>query len=301
MTKVFIHGSHGTTGLRLKERLCGRSDISLITLDEALRRDDDAIGCAITAADIVFLCLPDDAAREAAALCEARGKRVIDCSTAHRVNPDWVYGMPELGAAQREAIISASRVSVPGCYACGFIALAKPLVAASILSADSQIAFHALSGYSGAGKACIAEYESATRNTELDSPRHYSLSLSHKHLPEMALYSGLAKEPIFTPIICDYPQGMVVALPLFADISLDIYRSFYASQPLINICDGNRSDFLSSNMLAGRDDMEILVSGGQGKAVALARFDNLGKGASGAAIQCMNLMIGEEETKGLIL
>lgn len=312
-TKVFIDGREGTTGLQIYDRLSGRSDIELLQIDEDKRKDPDERRKFLNAADIVFLCLPDAAAREAVALIDPDNDHtaVIDASTAHRVAPGWVYGFPEL-TGQREKIASARRIANPGCYATGFISLIRPLVEKGVLSPDALLTVHALSGYTGAGKKAIAQYSDPDRDPELDSPRHYGLGLTHKHLPEMAAISGLAHKPIFTPMICDYPQGMVVAVPLFLsqlekEMTKDdlraLYEDYYAGSPLISIrpADAPSCGFLGANNLAGFDGLQIFVCGNDEQVVLLSRLDNLGKGASGAAVQNMNLLMGCPEETGLQL
>ena len=314
MTQVFIDGSAGTTGLRIRERLSARSDLSLLVLPEELRKDPSARRDALNRADVVFLCLPDDAAREAASMVENPDTVVIDTSTAHRVSPDWIYGMPEL-PGQRERISSARRIANPGCHATGFILLAAPLVARGIIPASASLSCFSLTGYSGGGKKMIAEYEAAERDPLLDAPRMYGLSQQHKHLPEMRKYAGLESDPVFCPIVAPYYAGMEVVLPLSGDICsvslqdlLEIYAAFYAPAPgmdssrvPVRVTDAAEGGFLSAGFHAGRDDLSIGVFGAEGRLTAVARFDNLGKGASGAAIQNMNLALGLDETTGLVI
>ena len=310
-TKIFIDGKEGTTGLRIYDRIGSRSDIELIVLPEELRKDPDARRRAINESEITFLCLPDAASREAVAMIENPDVKIIDTSTAHRVAPGWIYGFPELSAGQASAIAASHRVANPGCYATGFISLVRPLVELGFLSPDSAVTAHALSGYSGAGKKTIAVYEASDRPAELDSPRLYALGLAHKHLPEMKAMTGLTRTPIFTPMICDYYCGMTVSVPLFLDQLKDgsvqalreAYADFYAGQPFIRVAPEGmpESGFLGSNNMAGRDSLEIFVTGNGEQAHCTARFDNLGKGASGAAIECMNIMLGQDPTTGLDL
>lgn len=308
--RIFIDGSAGTTGLRLRQRLQAREELELVTLPEALRKDPAAKGEVMNACDIAFLCLPDAAAREAAALARSPGLTVIDTSTAHRVTPGWVYGFPELAPGQEEKIRAARRIANPGCYATGFIALVRPLVAAGALDTGAAISAHALSGYTGAGKSAIAVYESPDRPAEYASPRAYALGLAHKHLPEMMAMTGLARRPIFCPVVCDYPCGMTVTVPLHLsqlqgrwDLEAlhRLYEAYYAGRRLIHVrgLGEPESGFLGANNLAGRDDLEIFVTGNGEQALCIARFDNLGKGASGAAVQCMNLVLGLDPTTGL--
>lgn len=310
-TKVFIDGKEGTTGLRIFDRIGSRKDLELILLPEETRKDPDARRQAINSSDITFLCLPDAASREAVAMIENPNVRVIDTSTAHRVAPGWVYGFPELSAGQAEAIAASKRVANPGCYATGFISLVRPLVELGLLPADAHVSAHALSGYSGAGKKTIAVYESAQRPDEFSSPRLYALGLAHKHLPEMKALTGLTRTPIFTPMICDYYCGMTVSVPLFLDELKDCsvqslraaYADFYAGRPFIRVATEGEPEggFLGSNNMAGRDSLEIFVTGNDEQVLCTARFDNLGKGASGAAIECMNIMLGQDPATGLDL
>ena len=307
MTKVFIDGSAGTTGLRIRQRLAGRGDIELMTLPEALRKDAQARKDALNAADIAFLCLPDDAAREAVALVENPDTAVIDTSTAHRTADGWVYGMAEL-AGQREMIAASKRVANPGCHASGFIALVAPLVRAGVLDAEARLSCFSLTGYSGGGKKMIAGYEDEARDRLLDAPRQYGLSQAHKHLPEMAKLCGLAHAPVFSPIVADYYSGMEVSVPLFGEWvkgGMARIREVYAQAypgPVIRFAEGaGEGGFLSAGAFSGRDDMEVSVAGNEERMVLTARFDNLGKGASGAAIQNMNILMGLDETEGLVL
>lgn len=310
--KVFISGSAGTTGLRIYERLGKREELELVTLPEALRKDPAAKAEAINSSDIVFLCLPDAAAREDVALVENPAVTVIDASTAHRVDPAWVYGFPEMAPGQAEKIRASRRIANPGCYATGFIALARPLVEAGAIPAHARLTAHALSGYTGAGKSAIATYESPDRPAEYDSPRAYALGLAHKHLPEMMAMTGLTEKPIFCPVVCDYPCGMTVTIPLYLDRlagaeSLEklhaLFADFYAGQAMVKVRSlGQPEDgFLGANNMAGRDDMEIFITGSADQALCIARFDNLGKGASGAAVQCMNIVLGLDPVTGLEL
>lgn len=309
--KVYIDGKEGTTGLQIYERLGGRDDIELLLIDEDKRKDREERKKLLNAADLAFLCLPDAAAVEAVSLIGNGRTRVIDCSTAHRTAEGWVYGFPELHA-QRERIKTAQRVANPGCYATGFLSLVRPLVEMGALPADAYVACHALSGYTGAGKKAIAQYTDPEREAELDSPRHYAVSLAHKHIPEMMKVSGLARKPIFMPMICDYPQGMTVTVPLFAQqmqkaASIDalraLYADYYGDSPVVELrpADAPSCGFIGSNNLANRDILQIFVNGNGEQFMLTARLDNLGKGASGAAVQNMNLMLGFEETKGLAL
>ncbi|SBW01866.1 N-acetyl-gamma-glutamyl-phosphate reductase [uncultured Eubacteriales bacterium] len=309
--KIYIDGREGTTGLQIYERLGGREDLELLLIDDDKRKDLIERARYLNAADIAFLCLPDAAAVEAVRLIENDRTRVIDASTAHRVASGWVYGFPELHG-QREKIRFAKRVANPGCFATGFIALVRPLVELGILPQDYPLVCHALSGYTGAGKKAIAQYEDPSREEELDSPRHYAMGLTHKHLPEMAVLCGLERNPIFSPIICDYPQGMVVTVPLHLDLLTSgqsveelraAYDKYYKGEALVTLrpADAPSCGFLGSNNLVGKDTLQIFVNGNGDQAVLTARLDNLGKGASGAAVQNMNLMLGLDETTGLAL
>ncbi len=303
MIKVFIDGSAGTTGLRIREMLGKREDISLIALPEQLRKDVAARRDAINGADAVFLCLPDDAAREAVGLVENKNTVVIDASTAHRTSPGWAYGFPELSAEHRAAIVNGKRIANPGCYASGFLALVYPLVAAGVLPKDYPLVCHAVSGYSGAGKKGIAEYEAGNRPESYDTPRLYALTLSHKHLPEMQAVCGLTRAPVFNPYVCDYYCGMTVNVPLFSDLLAgkvsvadvkELLRAHYAGAHFVTVGE-EPSGYISANTLNGTNRMELLVNGNEDRILLTARFDNLGKGASGAAIQNMNLALVLDE------
>ena len=307
MIKVFIDGSAGTTGLRIREMLGKREDISLIALPEQLRKDVAARRDAINGADAVFLCLPDDAAREAVGLVENKNTVVIDASTAHRTSPGWAYGFPELSASHRAAIVNGKRIANPGCYASGFLALVYPLVAAGVLPKDYPLVCHAVSGYSGAGKKGIAEYEAENRPESYDTPRLYALTLSHKHLPEMQAVCGLTRTPVFNPYVCDYYCGMTVNVPLFSDLLAkkvsvadvkELLRVHYAGAHFVTLGE-EPSGYVSANTLNGTNRMELLVNGNEDRILLTARFDNLGKGASGAAIQNMNLALGLDECLSL--
>ncbi|MBR5307345.1 MAG: N-acetyl-gamma-glutamyl-phosphate reductase [Clostridia bacterium] len=307
MARVFIDGSAGTTGLRIHERLSTREDLEIITLTEELRKDTEARREAINNADIVFLCLPDAAAKEAVELCDNPNTVIIDTSTAHRTNPDWSYGFPEIGDL-RAKIKTSKRIANPGCHASGFVALVAPLVSAGLIDKEIALTCFSLTGYSGGGKKMIAEYESEERDTLLDAPRQYGITQSHKHLPEMKLVCGLDNDPIFCPIVADYYSGMEVTVPLFMkdvkgtiDDIKNAYKSAYTGK-LVHF-DENASEegFMSANALSGRDDMQISVNGNDDRIILTARFDNLGKGASGAAIQNMNIVLGADETTGLVL
>ena len=305
MTKIFIDGSAGTTGLRIADRLAERQDITLVTLPDALRKDPAARQDAICNADIAFLCLPDDAAREAVALAGSADVKIIDTSTAHRIHPDWAYGFPELTGC-RERIIESKRISNPGCHASGFVALVRPLVESGILGEDTALTCFSLTGYSGGGKKMIAEYENPERSGLLKAPRQYALTQQHKHLKEMAQRSLLENVPAFCPIVADFYSGMEVTIPLFAqDIKGSIqdirkvYADYYRSG-LVRYSDSADPDgLLSAAAYSGRDDMQVGVYGNDERILLISRFDNLGKGASGAAIQNMNILMGLPEDTGL--
>lgn len=305
MTRVFIDGSAGTTGLRIYERLGARDDISLITLSESERKDTAARREALNAADIAFLCLPDAAAVEAVSLIDNDRTAVIDTSTAHRVAPDFTYGFPELGG-RRAKIAASHRIANPGCHASGFLALVAPLVEGKLLSPDTHLSCFSLTGYSGGGKKMIAEYEAEGRDALLSAPRVYGLSQSHKHLPEMQAVARLTNAPAFLPTVAPFYSGMEVSVPLFAhDVRVGIeelaaYYKDYYQNGLVHFADNpSEGGFLSAAALSGRDDMEISVSGNAERILLTARFDNLGKGASGAAIQNMNILLGVPEDTGL--
>lgn len=302
MTKVFIDGSQGTTGLKIFDRLSGREDIELITLSEELRKDTAARKKALNEADIAFLCLPDDAAIEAVSLIENNNTVVIDTSTAHRTNEGWVYGFPELSGELEAKLKSSKRIAVPGCYASGFIALVKPLVDNGFIDADLDVFAHAMSGYSGAGKKGIAQYEDENRDKLLDAPREYALTQQHKHLKEMKIISGLKNEPVFCPYVCDYFCGMVMTVPILAkdlkngktaeDIK-NLYKEKYNS-PIVKYKEAiDENGFISGNAMAENDGMEITVAGNAERILLIARYDNLGKGASGAALECLNFKMGQ--------
>lgn len=312
MTRVYIDGQEGTTGLKILERFKNRNDIKLLRIDNEKRHDNDERRKMINSSDFTFLCLPDAAAREAAAMADDK-VRIIDASTAHRTNPDWAYGFPELGADFREKIAKSNRVAVPGCYASGFISMVYPLVKLGIMPADYLVTCHAVSGYSGAGKKAIAVYEGEDRPADFDSPRQYALTQQHKHLPEMQKICGLEYAPAFDPLVCDYFSGMVVSLPLFTRMlskkySVDDVRKaltdFYGENGsyFVKVMpEGEPQDgFIGANNLSGTNMMEIFVNGNDERMIICSRLDNLGKGASGAAVQCLNIMMGIDERTGLI-
>ena len=306
MTNIFIDGSAGTTGLRIYDRLSTRDDISLISLPENLRKDENARKEAINSADIVFLCLPDDAARQAVTFLNNSNTAIIDTSTAHRVNADWVYGFAEL-TGKRDAILNSKRIANPGCHASGFIALVAPLIEAGVINQDIALNCFSVTGYSGGGKKMIAEYESESVSPLYKAPRQYGLTQQHKHLKEMQIISGIDTAPAFCPVVADFYSGMEVTVTLFKkDVKAnmcnikEIYKNYYTGKLVHFDEDADESGFLSAAALSGRDDMQIYVSGNDERILLVARYDNLGKGASGAAIQNINILMGVEETKGLI-
>ena len=305
---VFIDGKEGTTGLRIFDRLAERGEFSLLTLPEEKRKDADARREAIHAADIAILCLPDAAARESVALAEGSNTRILDTSTAHRVAPGWAYGFPELSKKHRDAVVSGQYVAVPGCHASGFIALAAPLVAAGLIPADTLLSCFSLTGYSGGGKKMIAQYEAATRTPDLDAPRPYGLTQSHKHLPEMQYVTGIDTPPVFCPIVVDYYSGMATCIPLIAslfkkkvtkDELLALLTEYYKDAKLISV-DTEETNFLASNPLSDTNELKLYVEGNDERMTLISVFDNLGKGASGAAVENMNLVLGLDETTGLL-
>ena len=314
MKKVFIDGSEGTTGLRIFERFEGRNDIEILKIPSELRKDPDEIRKYINASDITFLCLPDAAARESVAMVENENTIIIDTSTAHRTEEGWAYGYPELSKGHREAIKNGKRIAVPGCYATGFITIIYPLIAGGILPKDYPVSAFAMSGYSGAGKKTIAVYEAAERDKELDSPREYALTQNHKHLKEMQKITGLERTPLFSPIICDYYSGMLLTTPFYTDMLTKaktpeevhaFLSEYYAGEKFIKVMpfgkEAEYNGFLAGNACSGWDGLEIYVTGNEDRVLVSTRFDNLGKGASGAAIQCLNIILGCEEDKGLLV
>ena len=314
MKKVFIDGSEGTTGLRIFERFQVRDDIELLKIDSDKRKDPDEIKKFINASDITFLCLPDAAAREAVALCDNPDTVILDTSTAHRTEAGWAYGFPELSAEHRQAIAKGKRIAVPGCYASGFIGLAYPLVKGGILPKDYPVSIFAVSGYSGGGKKLIAAYEEEGREAKFDSARMYAWTQSHKHLKEMKAITGIDREPLFSPMTTNYHSGMIVQLPLFTDLLSkkmgpeeirEYLADYYKDEKFIKVmpfgADVEAGGALFSDACAGWDGMEIFVTGNAERVIVASRFDNLGKGASGAAIQCMNIVLGCDEAKGLSL
>jgi N-acetyl-gamma-glutamyl-phosphate reductase len=312
-TKIFIDGSEGTTGLRIFERFEGRDDIELLPIASELRKDIAERKRLINASDITFLCLPDAAARESVSLVENDRVRIIDTSTAHRTESGWAYGFPELSSAHREAIRTGKRVAVPGCHATGLISVVYPLVAGGILPADYPLSAFSLTGYSGGGKKMIAEYEADGRHADIEAPREYALTQQHKHLKEMKAVCGLSREPLFSPIVADYYSGMVVSVPVYTEFLkeaktpgalTEYYAQFYAGSRFVQVEKGTDDLYggmLSGCSLSGWDGLRIYITGNEERVVLSAQFDNLGKGASGAAIECLNIMMGCGETKGLNL
>lgn len=310
MTKVFIDGKQGTTGLRIYDRLEKRDDITLITLPEEHRKDSEYRKKAINESDIAFLCLPDAAAIDAVNMIENDNTVIIDTSTAHRTDDGWAYGFPELSSVHLEKIKNSKRIAVPGCYAGGFISLVAPLVENKIISPDTNLICHAVSGYSGAGNKGIAQYEDKDRSILLSAPRQYALTQQHKHLKEMKIISKLSKEPIFCPYICDFYSGMEVTVPLFKSDLLsgktiddikEVYKNLYNSD-IVKFCESiDEEGFISANALKDLDSMQITVCGNDERILLISRFNNLGKGASGAAVQCMNIVLGKDMNTGLDL
>lgn len=316
MKKIFIDGQEGTTGLQIHSRLKGRSDITLLEIPVDKRKDPATKKEFLNNADIVILCLPDDAAKESVAMIDNNETRVIDASTAHRTAKDWVYGLPELTRTQRSLIKKAKRVSNPGCYATGFALLVKPLVENGIITPDYPVVCSAVSGYSGAGKKMIAAYETTPELSAAKlGSRNYALGLTHKHIPEMALHGGLTRKPIFLPIVCAYYNGMNVTIPLHADtlskkanpgILHELYKSYFSGEPFLPVMPLDMAMSLDDGFLNpvncnDTNRCEIFVFGNDAQMVVAARLDNLGKGASGAAVQNMNIMLDIDETTGLIL
>lgn len=311
--KVFIDGKEGTTGLKIFERFANRSDLEILEISEEKRKDPVEKAKMINASDYTFLCLPDAAAVESAQLCTNPNTVIIDASTAHRTNPAWAYGFPELDKSFREKIATSKRIANPGCYASGSIAILYPLVQSGILPKDYPVVIHAVSGYSGAGKKAIAQYEAEGRDSGLDTPRLYALTQQHKHLPEIKIISGLDFEPVFNPYVCDYYQGMTVTVGLHARLlskkvtAKDVWKMFskhYEGCRFVKVAgfmgEGTLPEqFIPANTLANTNNMEIFVYGNDDRIMVTTRFDNLGKGASGAAVQCFNISMGIDEGSGL--
>ncbi len=310
MKKIFIDGKAGTTGLRIEERLSARDDIEIVTLPDELRKDPIAKKEILNSVDVAFLCLPDQAAIESVSLIDNPNVCVIDTSTAHRTNPDWAYGFAELGTEFEEKIKNSKRIAVPGCHASGFIALVYPLVKAGILPNDALLTAHSLTGYSGGGKKMIAEYEDFEKEILLGGPRQYGLSQKHKHIPEMTKITGLTNAPVFCPIVGDFYSGMEVTIPLFKsqltnggniEKIKEIYKKTYTG-PIVSYNEANDEEgFLSSVRYQDMDSMSVEVYGNDDRIILVARYDNLGKGASGAAVECLNIVLGEDKTKTLVI
>ena len=306
--KVFIDGAEGTAGLQLSTRLSAHREVELLNIDPALRKDPDERRKLINQSDVTFLCLPDSAAKEAVGLVENPNVRIIDASTAHRTAPGWAYGFAELSAAHSEAIASGKRIANPGCHATGFIASVYPLVSLGIASPDYPFSCHSITGYSGGGKKMIAQYEDSSRPAEYDSPRQYGLGLSHKHLPEMQAVTGISAPPVFNPIVADFYSGMAVSVPIITRLlkkkltlseMTEALSEFYCGSPLISVHSAPESGFLPANLTAKTCRLELYVMGNDEQMTLCSVFDNLGKGASGAAIQNMNILLGIDEKTGL--
>lgn len=312
--KIYIDGQEGTTGLKILERFENRNDVEILRISEEKRKDSAERAKFINMSDYTFLCLPDSASREAVSFVDNDHVRIIDASTAHRTNPAWAYGFPELSSVHREKIKTSNRVAVPGCYASGFASIVYPLVNNGIIPDDFPVFAYATSGYSGAGKKAIAVYESDEKPYEYNSPRQYALSQEHKHLPEMQAVSGLKYKPMFNPIICDYYSGMVVSVPIqsrqldkniTAEKIHEMYSRHYENAKLVEVmplmsAEEQKAFFLASNTLSGLNKMQVFVFGNDEQILLCSRLDNLGKGASGAAVQCLNIMMGIDETTGLV-
>lgn len=309
MQKIFIDGSAGTTGLRIYDRLGSRNDIELFTLSDSDRKNPLKRADAINNSDITFLCLPDDASREAVSFVKNPNTVIIDTSTAHRTEQGWAYGFPELSKEHKEALSHSKRIAVPGCHASGFIALVYPLIKNGYLSPNALLTCHSLTGYSGGGKKMIAQYEEE-KNDLLKAPRQYGITQTHKHLKEMVSVCGLENSPLFCPIVADFYSGMEVSVPLFAsqleggktiDDIKELYANTYKSSIVYYSENSDENGFLSAAKQSGKDIMEISVFGNCERILLTARYDNLGKGASGAAIECMNIVLGSDEKTGLVL
>ena len=306
--KIFIDGRVGTTGLRIFERLEKRDDIELIILSDDERKDQAARKKALNECDVAFLCLPDDAAREAVSLIENENTVVIDASTAHRTIDGWCYGFPEISEKIEAALPNAKRIAVPGCHASGFISLVYPLVEKGIISADTLLTCHSITGYSGGGKKMIAEYEDEGRSPLFDAPRQYALGQTHKHLKEMKAITGLSNEPVFCPIVSDFYSGMTVTVPIFASQLCDgytvedikaLYAQRYTGEIVKYVENADESGLISGAKLSGYDSMQISVAGNSERILLIAMYDNLGKGASGAAVECLNYVLGTNKSEGL--
>ncbi len=307
MYRIFIDGRSGTTGLRIAQRLESRGDLEILSLPEERHRDPEARRELLNNCDVAILCLPDAASREAVSMIKNPRVRILDTSTAHRTDPGWVYGFPELGQEQRSRILESKRIAVPGCHASGFIALIQPLVRLGILGRDALLSCHSLTGYSGGGKQMIAQYRQETENESLAAPRQYALGQAHKHLAEMQKVTGLDHAPLFCPIVSNFYSGMMVTVPIFAsqltrktgiEELRTLYEAFYQG-PVVCCGDHSKDGFLAANTASGTDRMYIQVYGNEERLLLTACYDNLGKGASGAAIQLLNLLLGAKETEGL--
>ena len=309
MYKVFIDGAHGTTGLKINEYLAGRPDIQVLEIDPDKRKDNDARVSMIKQADVSILCLPDQASKEIAELAP-KDSVLIDTSTAHRTDADWTYGMPELTAGQREKIRNSTRIANPGCHATGFILLVRPLIEAGLMDSDSLLTCFCMTGYSGGGKKMIADYEDPDRPAALASPGQYGLGQEHKHLPEMVKMAGITNAPCFSPVVADFYSGMVMTVPIHTSMlkngagAKDVKKTLhmrYDPEALISVHDEiPESGKVYSNTMSGNNGMEIYIAGNEKRILLIASFDNLGKGASGAAVQNLNIVLGTEETAGLL-
>lgn len=306
--KVYIDGQAGTTGLQLQEKLSHHDGVELLLIAEEKRKDEAERKRLMNLADVVFLCLPDAAAKEAVKLVENPNTCIIDASTAHRTAEGWTYGFPELSPSHREAIIQSKRIANPGCHATGFIAAAYPLVHLGIVAPDYPFTAHSLTGYSGGGKSMIAEYEAEERSYQFDSPRQYGLSQMHKHLPEMQHVTGITQPPVFMPIVCDFYSGMATCIPLHTNLFqkkvtqaelVAMLQDYYKGHPLISVEDTDVG-FLAANEIRNTNKLKLYIEGNDERMTLISVFDNLGKGASGAAVQNMNLVLGLPETTGLI-
>ena len=315
-TKVYIDGSEGTTGLRINERFEGRDDIEILRISSELRKDPEERKKFINASDVTFLCLPDAAAIEAVSLVEKDNDHtvIIDASTAHRTEEGWAYGLPELGKDFRERIKTGNRIAVPGCYASGFAMDVYPMISEGLIGNDYPVCVNALSGYSGAGKKAIALYEGEGKTQDLYAPRMYALSQKHKHLKEMKAISNLARTPLFVPVVDDYYSGMIVTFPVYTDLMKkkatptevrECFAKFFEGEEFIHVmplgAEEELNSFFAANAMSGRDDVLIYITGNEERILISSIFDNLGKGASGAAIQCMNIRLGLEQSTGLKL
>ncbi|MBO5802269.1 MAG: N-acetyl-gamma-glutamyl-phosphate reductase [Lentisphaeria bacterium] len=310
MKKIFIDGRAGTTGLRIYERLAERPDIELLTLSDEDRKNTEKRREMLNSCDIAFLCLPDDAARESVSLISNPDVAVLDTSTAHRTEPGWTYGFPELDPAIAANVKAAKRIAVPGCHASGFIALVRPLVTAGLISPDLRLTCHSITGYSGGGKKMIAEYDDPNRSVLFDAPRQYGISQQHKHLKEMVKISGISTAPVFCPIVSDFYSGMEVTVPLFKEDLLngatvadvrEVFRKLYTGPIVTYAENASEGGLMAANAFSGKDTMQVTVEGNEDRILLIARYDNLGKGASGAAVECMNMVMGADPAEGLAI